>query len=159
MRVMRFLLTYLVLCLVMMPGCSDLGTGSDQGWVRYELPGGYISLPAELEPRRSVAAMPENPEFVGTVNNQFLQVQFCIYTPLYESAFRSYKETTITLNGRRVVFFEGLGAFHMYDSHFSTMIGAKAYFTSVGDPVVVVVAIQAPENEDLAHAILLTLHP
>ncbi len=56
---------FLILCLVALPNCSDLGTGSDSGWIQYELPNGHISLPSELERTQSVAAMPENPEFVG----------------------------------------------------------------------------------------------
>jgi hypothetical protein len=100
-----------------------------------------------------------NPEFVGMVDDRFLEVQFCIYTRPSESDFLSYEEETTTLHGRRVVLFRGMGLFHQYNSHFSTIMGAKAYFGSGTDPVVVLVAYYGPEAERLARAILQTLRP
>ncbi len=70
-----------------------------------------------------------------------------------------YQEQSTTLHGRTAVLFEGLGMFHVYDSHFSRMVGMKAYFRPDGDPVVVLVEISGPEARDLAVSILMTMRP
>ena len=149
----------LILCLFCFVGCSDLGTGSDLSWVQYDLPYGHISLPSELARVQSKAAIPENPEFVGVVDGYTVQVQFCVYDLPHNWQSKSYEEQATTLQGRKAVMFRCFGVFHLYDSHFSTMIGMKAHFGPDGNPVVVVAAIHSPESEDLVRAILMTMRP
>ncbi len=150
---------FFVLCLVCLSGCSDLGAGSDAGWITYDLPYGHISLPAELAPVRGAGVPPRNPEYVGVVNNQTLTVQFCNYESSWDIQLRDYQEQSTTVQGRRVVLFECIGVFHVYDSHFSTMVGIRAYFRPDGNPVVVLVEIRSPEARDLAVSILMTMRP
>jgi hypothetical protein len=149
----------LIVCLLWLPGCSDFGSGSDEGWIRYDLPGGHIMLPPELTPRTTVAAAPENPEFSGVVDGHALKVQFCLNSPLAGPQFGSYNETAIMENGCRIVLFNAFGMFHMYDSHFSSMIGAKAFLEPGANPVMVVVAVQDAGADAISYAILQTLHP
>jgi len=152
-------LTPLILWLTCLWGCSDLGTTLDGEWISYDLPYGHISLPSELTPVQSVGGPPVNPEFAGVVNNQTLRVQFCIHDTLWQIGSMNYHEQSIMLHGRHAVLFHCLGVFHVYNSHFSTIIGMKAYFGPEGDPVVVLVEIQSPEAEDLARSILFTMRP
>jgi hypothetical protein len=149
----------MVFLVVTIGGCSDHGTEVSEGWIQYSLPHGYVSLPSELTQTRVGASGPENPEFQGVVQNQFVRVQFYVNSPLLQSAFVTYEEETITLHGRNVVLFRGMGLFHLYDSSFGTLIGARAYFDSSADPVVVAVSIPSPETESLALTILMTLRP
>ena len=101
----------LIFCLFCFVGCSDLGTGSDLSWVRYDLPYGHISLPSELARVQSKAAVPENPEFVGVVDGYTVQVQFCVYDLPYDWQSRSYEEQATTLQGRKAVMFRCLACF------------------------------------------------
>jgi hypothetical protein len=149
--------TVLLFSMILLPGCSDVGTESDSDWIPYDLPSGHISLPPELA--QSGATMPINPEFTGIVDQGTLKVQFCIYMRPSQSDFLSYEEETTTLHGRKVVLFRGVGLFHRYNSSFSTVMGAKAYFGSDNDPVVVLVGYYGPGAEKVARAILLTLRP
>jgi hypothetical protein len=139
--------------------CSDHGTEVSEGWIQYSLSHGCISLPSELTQTRVGAAGPENPEFQGVVQTQFVRVQFYVNSPLLQSAFVTYEEETVTLHGRKVVLFRGMGLFHAYDSSFGRLIGARAYFDSSADPVVVAASIPNSETESLALAILMTLRP
>ena len=148
-----------LLVLVGLSGCPDLGTEPWAGWTEYDLPYAQIYLPPELVRLQSVAARPENPDFAGTVDNKRVFVEFCIYTPLWESQFQEYQEEPITLGGKHAVLFRCRGFFHVYDSHISSMAGAKAYFRPDGSPVVVAIALQSPGAEDLARRILMSLHP
>jgi hypothetical protein len=139
--------------------CSDLGTGWDEGWISYDLPYGHISMPSELALAQSVGATPVNPEYVGLVNDHTLRIQFCIYEPPCESAYRNYQEQVMALNGCKAILFKSLGVFHQYDSHFSTLVGMKAYLRPDRNPVVVLVEIESPEAEEVAVAILMTMRP
>ena len=148
-----------LLVFVGLSGCSDLGPEPWAGWTEYDLPYAQIYLPPELVRQQSVAAMPENPDFAGIVDNERVCVEFCIYTPLWESQFQEYQEVPITLGGKHAVLFQCRGFFHVYDSHISSMVGVKAYFSPDGSPVVVVIAVQSPGADDLARRILMSLHP
>jgi hypothetical protein len=110
-------------------------------------------------PRTSVAAAPENPEFSGVVDGHALKVQFCLYSPMAGPQFDSYNETAIVENGCRIVLFNAFGMFPIYDSHFSSMIGAKAFLEPGANPVVIVVAVQDAGADAISYAILRTLHP
>ena len=149
----------LICCLASMLGCADLGTGSQGRWILYDLPNGHISLPPELIQVPSVGRPPVNPEFAGVVDNQPVRVQFCLYDTLWRIGSADYQEQWITLHGCRAVLFRCLGIFHPYNSHFSKIIGMKAYFTRDAEPVVVMVEIQNAEADDLARSILFTMGP
>jgi hypothetical protein len=148
-----------IAALLSLGGCSDLGTGAHSGWIWYDLPYGRIALPPELAEVRSVAALPLNPEYAGTVNGERLTVQLCVHDSPSMWSYRSYEEQTVFLYGRKAVMFKCFGAFHGYDSHFSTMIGIKAYYRPDGVPLEVIIAVETPGAEDIARAILLTIHP
>jgi len=151
--------TSVVLALVVLGGCSDLGPGGESGWNWYDLPYGRIALPPELMQVGSIAALPVNPEYAGVVNGVRLRVQFCIYDSPGKWGYMEYEGKTGYLYGRKVVMFKSFGSFHGYDSHFSTMLGMKAYFRPVGNPLEVVVDLESPGAEEIAQAILLTMHP
>ena len=155
--------------LVIMLGCSDIGTGPSAGsavydlqwagWNEYDLPYAQIYLPSGFVQRTSVAALPENPEYAGAIDNQRIQVQFCLYLEPLESSYREYQEQTITLSGKRAVQFRGIGLFHLYDSHFSTIVGVRAYFNPAGGSIAVIVAVTSASENELAERILMSVHP
>ena len=145
--------------LVTLPACSDLGSEPWAGWTEYDLPYAQIYLPPELVRQKSLASLPENPEFTGVVDNHYIVVQFCIYTLPSESSFLEYHEEKITLRGKPAVLFRGRGFLHMYDSHTSSLVGLEAYFRPDGGAVVVVIAIRSEEAYELALQILMSMHP
>jgi hypothetical protein len=148
----------LVLGLLSILGCSDLGTGPEN-WIQYDMPYAHIWLPAELSSLPGTGAPPVNPEYTGVITGHRLSVQFCIYDNPSNFEGLNYEEEETSLSGRKAIVFHCLGVFHLYDSHFSTMVGIKAFFRPDGNPVVVVVAIENPESEQLARAILMTMRP
>jgi hypothetical protein len=150
---------FFLLGLIGLSGCSDLGTGPSGNWTEYDLPYAQIYLPTELVRQTSVASLPQNPIFSGTVIGQPLLVELCIYTTPSRSDFIDYEEQAITIQGVHAVIFHGRGFLHPYDSHISTMVGMKGYFRPDGGPVVVMVTVTSPEAEELARGILFTLHP
>jgi len=148
-----------IVCLFAFVGCSDFGTELWGGWTEYELPYAQIYLPSALVRQQSGAALPENPAFAGVVDGHWIWVEFCIYTPLWGSEYPDYRQEAINLWGRPAVLFRSRGFLHVYDSHFSLMVGVKAYFKPDGGAVVVVVVIRDEGADPLAREILMTLHP
>jgi hypothetical protein len=138
--------------------CSDIGTEPWSGWPEYDLPYAQIYLPPELVRATSMAARPENPDFVGVADGQRIRVQFCIYTTPIVSSFREYVEGPIILEGKPAVLFRGLGLFHLYDSSFRQLMGVRAYFDPDGSSVVVLVAVESESGYNVARRILMSLH-
>ncbi len=103
--------------------------------------------------------MPENPEFAGVVENQYIAAQFCICSPSFEFCSMDLREEAITPGGKPAVLFRGTGAFHVYGSHMSSIIGVWAYFAQGGGSIVVIVEVQSSEAYGVARHILLSMHP
>lgn len=139
--------------------CSDIGTEPWSGWSEYDLPYAQIYLPSEFVRTTSVAARPENPDFLGVADGPRIWVQFCIYTTPTISSFRDYEEGPIILEGKPAVLFRGHGLFHIYDSSFRPLMGVRAYFNPDGSSVVVLVAVENESGYDVARRILMSLHP
>jgi len=148
-----------LLALGSLSACSDIGTEPWPGWSEYDLPYAQIYLPSELVRTTSVAARPENPDFVGVVGGQRICVQLCIYTTPPVSSIRDYHEGPIILQGKPAVLFHGHGLFHIYDSSFRPLMGVRAYFNPDGSSVVVLVAVEDVSGYDVARRILMSLHP
>ena len=149
----------LIILLLAVAGCSDLSTGPEADWLTYDLPYGHISMPPELALARGGGGFPLNPEYEGVVDNKTLDVQFCIYEVTWESGYWGYQEQEMMLNGCRAVLFKCVGVFHLYDSHFSKIVGMRAYFRPGAEPVTVLIEIDNPDAEGIALAILRTMRP
>jgi hypothetical protein len=149
----------ILIALLAFSACTDSGTEPWAGSTEYNLPYAQITLPSELVQQESGAVGRVNPEFAGIVENHHIAVQFCINTLPIQAQFREYQEQEIILSGKRAVLFRGLGIFHMYDSHFSSLVGLKASGNPNGSAVIVMIEIDSPEAYDIAWRILMSMHP